>query len=209
MYLLDTNICIFAINKKTPQLINTINKKSKHDIYISSLTIAELEFGVENSQYVEKNRVALLKFISLFRILPFDDEDAVCYGKLKTKLKKKGEIIGPIDMLLAAQALSKDLIFVTNTADESSRVDGLKLRTGRKSFLQVCKFILTNYCSSWFRQSIDYSGSLPTPSFRQCHWAGIQVAFKLFCVRFALPSGLHRYETQRRLRLQRVSSLPV
>lgn len=132
MYLLDVNICIFAINKKTPQLINTINKKSKHDIYISSLTIAELEFGVENSQYVEKNRVALLKFISLFRILPFDDEDAVCYGKLKTKLKKKGEIIGPIDMLLAAQALSKDLIFVTNTADESSRVDGLKIEDWSK-----------------------------------------------------------------------------
>jgi len=132
VYLLDTNICIFAINKKTPQLINTINKKSKHDIYISSLTIAELEFGVENSQYVEKNRVALLKFISLFRILPFDDEDAVCYGKLKTKLKKKGEIIGPIDMLLAAQALSKDLIFVTNTADEFSRVDGLKIEDWSK-----------------------------------------------------------------------------
>ena len=132
MYLLDTNICIFAINKKTPQLINTINKKSKHDIYISSLTIAELEFGVENSQYVEKNRVALLKFSSLFRILPFDDEDAVCYGKLKTKLKKKGEIIGPIDMLLAAQALSKDLIFVTNNADEFSRVDGLKIEDWSK-----------------------------------------------------------------------------
>lgn len=132
MYLLDTNICIFAINKKTPQLINTINKKSKHDIYISSLTIAELEFGVENSQYVEKNRVALLKFSSLLRILPFDDEDAVCYGKLKTKLKKKGEIIGPIDMLLAAQALSKDLIFVTKNADEFSRVDGLKIEDWSK-----------------------------------------------------------------------------
>jgi len=87
---------------------------------------------VENSQYVEKNRVALLKFISLFRILPFDDEDAVCYGKLKTKLKKKGEIIGPIDMLLAAQALSKDLIFVTNNADEFSRVDGLKIEDWSK-----------------------------------------------------------------------------
>ena len=125
MYLLDTNICIFAINKKTPQLINAIKKRSNKDIYISSLTIAELEFGVENSQYVEKNRVALLKFISMFLVLPFDDEDALYYGKLKTKLKKKGEIIGPIDMLLAAQALSKELIFVTNNTDEFTRVDGL------------------------------------------------------------------------------------
>lgn len=132
MYLLDTNICIFAINKKTTQLLNTIKKKLKKDIHISSLTIAELEFGVENSQYVEKNRVALLKFISLFRVLSFDDEDAVYYGKLRTKLKRNGEIIGPIDTLLAAQALSKDLIFVTNNADEFSRVDGLKIEDWSK-----------------------------------------------------------------------------
>jgi len=132
VYLLDTNICIFAINKKTPRFLNAIKKKSKKNIYISSLTIAELEFGVENSQYVEKNRVALLKFIALFGVLPFDDEDAVFYGKLKVKLKRKGEIIGPIDILLAAQALSKDLIFVTNNADEFSRVDGLKIEDWSK-----------------------------------------------------------------------------
>jgi len=57
--------------------------------------------------------------------LKYDDADAIKYGKLKSKFKKAGNIIGPIDMLLASQALSKDLIFVTNTVDEFSRIEGL------------------------------------------------------------------------------------
>jgi len=53
--------------------------------------------------------------------------DAIPYGILKAKLKKDGKIIGPIDMLLAAQALSKKLIFVTNNTSEFSRIENLKL----------------------------------------------------------------------------------
>lgn len=141
MYLLDTNICIFAINRKNPQVVNKIKEKINTNMHLSSLTIAELEFGVENSQYVEKNRIALLKFISLFFVLPFDDEDAVSYGKLMAKLKRKGEMIGPIDMLLAAQALSKELILITNNVGEFSRIDGLKIEDWSKEtsdwYLQI------------------------------------------------------------------------
>jgi len=127
MYLLDTSICIFAINKRSTIVLEKIRKKSGKGIYISSLTIAELEYGVENSTQIENNRIALLKFISIFNIINFDDSDAIHYGKLKAKLKKDGRMIGPIDMLLAAQALGKDLIFVTNNVDEFSRVDGLRI----------------------------------------------------------------------------------
>jgi len=141
VYLLDTNICIFAINRKNPQVVNKIKEKINTNMHLSSLTIAELEFGVENSQYVEKNRIALLKFISLFFVLPFDDEDAVSYGKLMAKLKRKGEMIGPIDMLLAAQALSKELILITNNVGEFSRIDGLKIEDWSKEtsdwYLQI------------------------------------------------------------------------
>lgn len=125
MYLLDTNICIFAINKRPANVLEIVREKSKSGIYISSLTVAELEFGVENSKNVEDNRIALLKFLSIFNVLSFDDSDAIPYGKLKTKLRKAGQIIGPIDMLLAAQAISKELIFVTNNVDEFNRIDGL------------------------------------------------------------------------------------
>ena len=132
MYLLDTNICIFAINKRPAYVLEIIKKKSKSGIYISSLTVAELEYGVENSKYIEDNRIALLKFLSIFNVLNFDDMDAAPYGKLKTKLKKTGQIIGPIDMLLAAQAISKELIFVTNNVDEFKRIDGLKIEDWTK-----------------------------------------------------------------------------
>ncbi len=127
MYLLDTNICIFAIKNKSEKVLKRIKENFANGIYISSLTVAELEFGVENSQKIEQNRFALLKFLSIFNILNFDDSDAVDYGRLKADLKKHGRIIGPIDMLLAGQALNKNLILVTNNIKEFERVNGLSI----------------------------------------------------------------------------------
>jgi len=127
MYLLDTNICIYAIKNKPIIVLEKIKEKSKLGIYISALTVAELEYGIENSKKIEDNRISLLKYLSLFNILPFDDEDAIPYGKLKSKLRREGRIIGPIDMLLAAQAISKDLIFVTNNTKEFERIEKIKL----------------------------------------------------------------------------------
>ena len=65
MYLLDTNICIFAIKRKPAEVFTLIKDRTKDGIYISSLTVAELEFGVQNSEREEKNRIALLKFLSI------------------------------------------------------------------------------------------------------------------------------------------------
>lgn len=127
MYLLDTNICIYAIKRKPQKVLDMIQTKSKDGLYISSLSIAELEFGVQHSKQVEKNRIALLKFLSLFNVLCFDDSDALDYGRIKAALRKKGNVIGPIDMLLAAQAINKDLTFVTNNVKEFKRVEGLKI----------------------------------------------------------------------------------
>jgi tRNA(fMet)-specific endonuclease VapC len=127
MYILDTNICIFAINKKPELVLNKIKKEIRKGIFISTLTIAELEYGVENSSRIEANRVALIKFLSIFNTLAFDDLDPIPYGRLKSKLKRTGSMIGPIDMLLAAQAISKGLILVTNNTKEFERIEGLKL----------------------------------------------------------------------------------
>ena len=132
MYLLDTNICIFAINKRPANVLDTIKQRSKLGLFISSITIAELEYGIENSSQIENNRIALLKFISIFNVLNFDDKDAIYYGKLKSKLKKAGRLIGPLDMLLAAQSLSNDMIFVTNNIGEFERVEGLKIEDWSK-----------------------------------------------------------------------------
>lgn len=127
MYLLDTNICIYIIKKKPLDVLKTLKIKSKSDIHVSSITIAELEYGVSKSQFPQKNKIALIEFLSIFNILPFDDTDAVEFGMIKTDLEKKGRIICQMDLLIAAQAKSKKLILVTNNVKEFERVAGLKI----------------------------------------------------------------------------------
>jgi tRNA(fMet)-specific endonuclease VapC len=127
MYLLDTNICIYIIKKKPVDVLKTLKTKSKKNIYVSSITIAELEYGVAKSQFPEKNKIALIEFLSIFNILPFNDIDAVEFGMIKTDLEKKGKIIGPMDLLIAGQAKSKKLILVTNNIKEFEIVEGLKI----------------------------------------------------------------------------------
>ena len=128
MYLLDTNICIFAIKNRPVGILDQIRNHFDQGIFISSLTVAELEFGVSNSRYPEKNRLALLEFLAPFDYLNYDDEDAIEYGKLKSFLRRSGSIIGPIDLLLASQALAKRMIMVTNNIKEFSRVPDLQVQ---------------------------------------------------------------------------------
>jgi len=127
MYLLDTNICIFLKNKKPLHVLDRLHKVIDQNLYISSITIAELYYGVYNSLNVEKNHISLVEFLAPFKILDFDDEDAKEYGKIRTKLKNEGKLIGPYDMQIAAQAIAKKLILVTNNTNEFIRVEGIKL----------------------------------------------------------------------------------
>lgn len=127
MYLLDTNICIYVIRKKPANVLKTLKTKFRKNIYISSITVAELEYGVAKSNYLEKNKIALLEFLSFFTILPFDNNDASEFGTIKTGLEKKGKVIGPMDLLIAAQAKSKKLVLVTNNTKEFERVQGIKI----------------------------------------------------------------------------------
>ncbi len=127
MYLLDTNICIYIKNKKPPQVLKRFKSALKHGVFISSVTVAELQFGVYNSLHVEQNRVSLAEFLAPFEILNFGTEDAEKYGILRAKLKRSGSLIGPYDMMIAAQALAKDLVVATNNTDEFIRVEGLRL----------------------------------------------------------------------------------
>lgn len=127
MYLLDTNICIYIIKKKPVNVLKTLKKKLVKEIYISSITIAELEYGVSKSQYPERNKAALIEFLSVFNILPFSDKDAYEFGHIKTDLEKKGKPIGPMDLLIASQAKSNNLILVTNNVKEFERIKDLKI----------------------------------------------------------------------------------
>lgn len=127
MYLLDTNICIFLKNKKSPNVLQKIKENKHLGIYISSITVAVLQFGVYNSRYIERNRISLIKFLTPFSVLNFDDRDAEEFGKIRTTLKNEGKIIGAYDMLIAAQALAKNLILVTDNTKEFCRIKNLTI----------------------------------------------------------------------------------
>ena len=125
MYLLDTNICIYTINNHSPKTIKKIKSFNPSQIKVSSITVAELEYGASKSKYRKKNREALLNFLSPFEIINFDATDAEIYRIIRTTLEQSGNVIGPYDMQLAAQALSRNYVFVTNNVKEFQRVDKL------------------------------------------------------------------------------------
>lgn len=128
MYLLDTDICIYLINKKPPSVIEKLMSLNSRDVALSSITLFELKFGVENSQYFEQSNSALNQFCaSMSNILPFDQSAATAAAKIRFDLKMKGLPIGPYDLQIAAIALSNDLTLISNNIREFKRVNGLKL----------------------------------------------------------------------------------
>jgi tRNA(fMet)-specific endonuclease VapC len=127
VYLLDTNICIYIVNKHPTEIVNRLEKYQPPEIKISSITVAEMEYGASKSKYREKNREALKKFLSPFEIINFDSMDAEIYGIIRAELERDGNIIGPYDMQLAAQALRADYVFVTNNIREFKNVKRLKI----------------------------------------------------------------------------------
>lgn len=126
-YMLDTNICIYAIKNKPEQVLEKLKENLSNGICISAITLAELQHGVEKSINPEKNSMALLQFLSILDILPFDDLAAVEYGKICAYLQKRGTPIGTMDMLIAAHAKTENLIIVTNNVREFERVPDLKI----------------------------------------------------------------------------------
>jgi tRNA(fMet)-specific endonuclease VapC len=115
------------MNKHPVELIEKFRKIGIGDVGISSITISELQYGISKSKHREKNQQRLHEFLTPLEILPFDEYAAKYYGDIRFQLEQKGKIIGPLDLLIAAQALSKRLILVTNNDKEFKRIEGLKV----------------------------------------------------------------------------------
>lgn len=126
-YLLDTNICIYLINKRPMSVVEHIQSLPIEDIGISTVTVAELEYGVAKSLRPEENRNALIEFLTPFRIVEFGQVAAYEYGQLRSVLELQGQIIGPMDLLIAAHALAEGAVLVTNNEKEFRRVPDLPL----------------------------------------------------------------------------------
>jgi tRNA(fMet)-specific endonuclease VapC len=113
--------------KKNETVMKRFFAEIRHGVCISSITLSELEYGVEKSVAVARNQANLLAFSTLVDIMPYESFAAHCYGEIRADLEKKGTPIGALDMLIAAHAKSLGLTLVTNNTREFARVDGLQL----------------------------------------------------------------------------------
>lgn len=126
-YMLDTNTIAYAKNKRPPQVLEQLLKHDPSEISISSITMAELEYGVFHSSKPGQNRMALMMFLSGITVLPFGSDTALEYGDIRHALQSQGLLISGNDMLIAAHARSLGLTLVTHNTREFSRVEGLEL----------------------------------------------------------------------------------
>ena len=126
-YLLDTNICIYIINEKPEKVLKKFEQYPVPEFGISSITHAELQYGVEKSKNKNINQNALDEFLLPLTILPFHGKSLVtCYGEIRALLESKGKTIGPLDTLIAAHALGLNLTIISNNIKEFSRIPNLK-----------------------------------------------------------------------------------
>jgi len=126
-YLLDTNICIYLIKKRPPEALAQFQQHSPLDVAISTVTLFELEYGVEKSQYRQRSQDALTKFLAPLNLLDLDRSAAGDAAVIRAELEKKGLPIGPYDLLIAGLARSQNMTLVTNNTKEFERIDGLRL----------------------------------------------------------------------------------
>lgn len=126
-YLLDTNVCINYLNAHSVGIRKTFETKSAREIVLCSVVKAELLYGALKSSKSEYCLKKLAYFFKAFTSLPFDDTASEEYGRIRTQLEKTGQPIGPHDLLIAAIALSKQLILVTHNTKEFGRIEGLTI----------------------------------------------------------------------------------
>lgn len=128
MYMLDTNICIYVMNKKPISYLQRLEMlEQTNTISISSIVLAELQYGIANSHHQKQNQVNLDIFLSKLEVIDFSAKCAFYYGELRVKLKKEGVVIGNNDLLIASHAIAERAILVTNDISEFQRVPNLMI----------------------------------------------------------------------------------
>lgn len=127
-YLLDTNICIY-ITKHQPEIVRQHFEKHLSDcnIFISVITLGELRFGAEKSQWKDKAFKVIEELTSIIPVIELDERTAVHYAQIRKQLALQGQMIGNNDLWLAAHARANDWVMVTNNEKEFLRVDALKV----------------------------------------------------------------------------------
>ena len=127
MFLLDTNICIYAINGRHPMLSEKLLSIHPSEIFISSITVGEMEYGAAKSHWGERTKQIMHAFLANYDILPFTDQDAALFGAFRAQLESAGITAGVLDVMIAAQGVSNNLTVVTHNTREFIRIPGIKL----------------------------------------------------------------------------------
>lgn len=125
-YLLDTNILI-ALSKERPGVSERLAGIPASDVLLSSVVVAEIEYGIAKSARREHNRRVFDALLEGFRVVPFDHAAAREYGPIRADLERQGRVIGPYDLMIAAHALALGALLVTDNAGEFARVVGLRM----------------------------------------------------------------------------------
>lgn len=125
--MLDTCTLIHLIRQQDLRLIHEFRNRSAKEILVSSITVAEMEFGAAKSVRPEQNRDALYQFLSPLTMTHFDQKAAGEYGFIRAFLEKEGKPIGAMDMLVAAHAKSLGSAIVTDNTKQFERIPGLSM----------------------------------------------------------------------------------
>ena len=125
--MLDTNICIYIIKQKPEAVLARFRAFQVGDVGISTITLAELQYGAMKSARPKQNRENLKEFVAPLDVASFDNAASEAYGEIRVALEKSGRPIGAMDLLIAAHALSLDARLVTNNEKEFKRVRGLRV----------------------------------------------------------------------------------
>ena len=126
-YLLDTNVCIHYLNRRSETIIRKLELHPPDDIAVCVVVEAELYYGAMKSNNPEHTLAEQSEFLKPYKSLPFDKATALEFGRIRAFLEKQGMPIGPYDLMIAAIALTNNLILVTHNTKEFGRVPDLRV----------------------------------------------------------------------------------
>ncbi len=126
-YLLDTNMCIYIIRRRPPQVIERLRQTQPGDVGVSAITASELEYGAAKSSRPAESYSALARFLAPLEVAPYGHSAAEAYGPIRAELEATGRLIGPLDLLIAAHARALGVTLLTNNEREFRRIPGLSV----------------------------------------------------------------------------------
>lgn len=127
IYFLDANICIYFLNGAYQKIKENLEKISPDNVKIASIVKAELFFGAEKSKNRTENLIKVKCFVAPFQIIPFDDKCVINYAQIRLSLEKRGEPVGPNDLVLAAMVMANDGVLITNNTREFKKIRHLRI----------------------------------------------------------------------------------